>query len=52
MSTAEPDQEDLHDPEVAEEFAEAVGTDPTHDQIEQYLDIAGAPPLTDPGDNA
>lgn len=34
-----------HDPEIAEEYAEAVGTDPTHDQINSYLALAGEDPL-------
>lgn len=34
-----------HDPEVAEEYAEAVGVDPTQDQINSYLALAGEDPL-------
>jgi hypothetical protein len=30
-------------PDVAEEFAESVPIDPTPDQVEQYLELAGAP---------
>lgn len=36
-----------HDPEVAEAYAESVGIDPSHDEINEYLKIAGATPLTD-----
>jgi hypothetical protein len=43
--TAEPGSE--HDPEAAEAYAESVSVDPTHDQINEYLKIAGAAPLTD-----
>ena len=48
--TAEPDSE--HDPEAAEAYAESVGTDPSHDEINEYLKIAGAAPLTDQSDTA
>lgn len=33
------------DPEVAEEYAESVGVDPTPDQIDEYLSLEGAAPL-------
>jgi hypothetical protein len=46
--TAEPGSE--HDPEAAEAYAESVGTDPSHDQINEYLRRAGAEPLADPSD--
>lgn len=36
-----------HDPEVAEEYAEAVGTDPTPEQIDTYLALEGEPPLAE-----
>jgi hypothetical protein len=43
------------DPDVAEEFAESVPIDPTPDQVEAYLELAGAPdalePATDPADD-
>jgi hypothetical protein len=44
--TVEPGSE--HDPEAAEAYAESVGVDPSHDQINEYLQRAGAPPLSDP----
>ena len=34
-----------HDPEVAEEYAETVGVDPTNEQINSYLALAGEDPL-------
>ena len=34
-----------HDPEIAEEYAEAVGVDPTNEQINSYLALAGEDPL-------
>ena len=37
-----------HDPEVAEEYAESVGTDPTQEEINSYLALAGQDPLGDP----
>jgi hypothetical protein len=48
FDTAEPGSE--HDPEVAESYAESVGVDPSQDEIQQYLKMAGAPPLTDQPD--
>jgi hypothetical protein len=36
-----------HDPEAAEAYAESVGIDPSHDEINEYLKIAGATPLTE-----
>jgi hypothetical protein len=43
------------DPDVAEEFAESVPIDPTPDQVEAYLELAGAPdalePATEPADD-
>jgi hypothetical protein len=41
-----------HDPEVAESYAEAVGTDPTPEQIDTYLALEGEPPLSDQMDQA
>jgi hypothetical protein len=46
--TAEPGS--AHDPEVAESYAESVGVDPSQDEIQEYLKMAGAPPLTDQPD--
>jgi hypothetical protein len=43
--TAEPGSE--HDPEAAEAYAESVGIDPSQDEINEYLKIAGAAPLAD-----
>ena len=43
--TAGPGSE--HDPEAAEAYAESVGVDPLQDEIEEYLEIAGAAPLAD-----
>jgi hypothetical protein len=40
---AEPGSE--HDPEAAEAYAESVGIDPSHDEINEYLKIAGAASL-------
>ena len=47
--TAEPGFE--HDPERAEAFAEAVGTDPSPQEIDTYLEIAGEEPLGDGSDD-
>ena len=41
----EPGTDASHDPEVAEEFAESVGTDPTPEQIDTYLALEGDQPL-------
>jgi hypothetical protein len=41
--TAQPGNE--HDPEVAEAYAESVSIDPSHDEINEYLKIAGGTPL-------
>jgi hypothetical protein len=46
--TAEPGSE--HDPEAAEAYAQSVGIDPSPDEINEYLKIAGAPPLDDTTD--
>ena len=35
-----------HDPEVAEDFAASVGTDPTPEQIDTYLALEGDQPLS------
>lgn len=42
---AEPGSE--RDPELAEAYAESVGIDPSSDEIDAYLTIAGATPLAD-----
>jgi hypothetical protein len=34
-----------HDPEAAEAYAESVSIDPSHDEINEYLKIAGGTPL-------
>ena len=41
-----------HDPEAAEAYAESVSIDPSHDEINEYLKIAGAEPLADQSDIA
>jgi hypothetical protein len=41
-----------HDPEAAEAYAESVGIDPSQDEINEYLKIAGATPLADQSDTA
>lgn len=46
--TAEPGSE--HDPEAAEAYAQSVGIDPSPDEINEYLKIAGAPSLDDTTD--
>jgi hypothetical protein len=46
--TAEPGSE--HDPEAAEAYAQSVGIDPSPDEIDEYLKIAGAPSLDDTTD--
>jgi len=46
--TAEPGSQ--HDPEAAEAYAESVGIDPSSEEINEYLEITGAAPLTDPSD--
>jgi hypothetical protein len=39
---------DHPDPDVAEEFAEQVGVDPTPQEVERYRQLAGDEPLGDP----
>lgn len=46
--TVEPGSE--HDPELAEAYAESVGIDPSHHEINTYLKMAGAAPLADQSD--
>lgn len=41
-----------HDPEVAEAYAESVSIDPSPDEVDEYLKIAGAVPLADRSDTA
>lgn len=48
--TAEPASS--HDPEAAEAYAESVSIDPSHDEVNEYLKIAGAAPLVDHSDTA
>ncbi len=36
----------VHDPEVAEDYAASVGTDPTPEEINTYLALEGEPPLS------
>ena len=50
VGMAEPGSE--HDPEAAEAYAESVGIDPSPDEINEYLKIAGAAPLADQSDTA
>jgi hypothetical protein len=45
--TAEPASE--HDPEA---YAESISIDPSHDEVNEYLKIAGAAPLVDQSDTA
>ena len=35
------------DPDVAEEYAESIPIDPSPDQVEHYLELAGAPDALD-----
>ena len=39
-----------HDPERAEEYAESVGVDPSPQEVDTYLEIAGDEPLGDGSD--
>ena len=48
--TGEPASE--HDPELAEAYAESVSIDPSPDEIDAYLKIAGATPLADQSDTS
>ena len=41
--TQDPDAADEPDPDLAEEYAESLPVDPTPDQVERYLELAGAP---------
>lgn len=43
----------VHDPELAEEYAESVSIDPTPDEVNRYLQLVGDPkaaPTDDPTD--
>jgi hypothetical protein len=44
-ATGGADQGSVHDPEAAEAYAESVGIDPSPDEIDEYLKIAGGEPL-------
>jgi hypothetical protein len=51
--TQDPDAAAEPAPDVAEEYAEALPVDPTPEQVEHYLELAGAPEALDaPGDDA
>jgi hypothetical protein len=39
----DPDAADEPDPDLAEEYAESLPVDPTPEQVEHYLELAGAP---------
>jgi hypothetical protein len=39
-----------HDPERAEEYAEAVGVDPSPQEVDTYLEMVGDEPLGDGSD--
>jgi hypothetical protein len=41
---------EAHDPEVAEDYAESVGVDPTNAEVKEYLQIAGDPVEPDESD--
>ena len=41
--TEDPDAAAEPDPDLAEEYAESLPVDPTPDQVEHYLELAGAP---------
>lgn len=47
--TQDPDAAAEPDPDVAEEYAEALPVDPTPEQVERYLELAGAPEALEPG---
>jgi hypothetical protein len=48
--TAEPSNE--HDPEAAEAYAESVSIDPSDEEVNEYLKLAGAAPLAGHSDTA
>ncbi len=48
--TQDPDAAAEPDPDLAEEYAEALPVDPTPEQVEHYLELAGAPEALDPED--
>jgi hypothetical protein len=41
----DPDRDPDPDTDAAEEYAERVGVDPTHEEIDRYLQMAGEQPL-------
>jgi len=45
--TQDPDAATEPDPDVAEEYAEALPVDPTPEQVEHYLELVGAPEALD-----
>lgn len=47
-ATGGADQGSAHDPEAAEAYAESVSIDPSPDEIDKYLKIAGGEPLHEP----
>ena len=49
--TEDPDAADEPDPDLAEEYAESLPVDPTPDQVEHYLELAGAPEALAPLDS-
>lgn len=51
----DPDAADEPDPDLAEEYAESLPVDPTPEEVERYLELAGAPEALEPlgeGDHA
>ncbi len=44
-ATRTAEQGSEHDPEAAEAYAESVSIDPSPDEIDEYLKIAGGEPL-------
>lgn len=47
VDTSAADAEAQPDPDVAEEYAESIPIDPAPDQVEHYLELAGAPDALD-----
>jgi hypothetical protein len=47
--TTAPAGVDAPDADAAEEYAERVGVDPTHEEVDHYLEMVGEQPLADPG---
>ncbi len=48
----DPDAADEPRPDLAEEYAESLPVDPTPDQVEHYLELAGAPEALDADDSS